>query len=133
MKDRTHLLLVALFAVGVGLAFLQEPGFGDDLTYWTQGLEMQERGPRSIERGSFHDLRWPVWGVCWALQHVPVIGMGIFSYYGVPLLYLALGAMLAFALGRTLLTSAAAGWACAVAFLFNPLLDSVLFRPMPDL
>jgi len=131
MKDRVHLFLVALVAVVVGLSFLQEPGFGDDLTYWTQGLEVHERGAKAWERASFHDLRWPVWGVCWALQQT--IGFGVVSFYGEPLLYLALGAMLAFGLGRTLLTTAAAGWACAIAFLFHPLLDSVCFRPMPDL
>lgn len=131
MKDRTHLLLVALMAVLVGLAFLQEPGFGDDLTYWTQGLEVHERGAKAWERASFHDLRWPVWGVCWALQQT--IGFGLVSYYGEPLLYLAIGAMLAFALGKRLLGTAAAGWAGAAAFLFHPLLDSICFRPMPDL
>lgn len=131
MKDRTHLLLVALMAVAAGLAFLREPGFGDDLTYWTQALEVQERGAKAWERASFHDLRWPVWGVCWALQHV--LGLGLASYYGVPLLYLALGAMLAFALGKKLLGSASAGWAGAIAFAFHPLLDSICFRPMPDL
>ena len=131
MKDRTHLLFVALFAALVTVAFLQEPGFGDDLTYWTQGLEVHERGERAWERASFHDLRWPVWGVCWALQRV--LGFGIASYYGEPVFYLALGAMLAFVLGKKLLGSAAAGWAGAIAFLFHPLLDSVCFRPMPDL
>lgn len=131
MKDRTHLLLVALMAFAVGLAFLQEPGFGDDLTYWTQGLEVHERGAKAWERGSFHDLRWPVWGICWALQQT--IGFGIASFYGEPLLYLALGAMLGFALGKKLLGTPAAGWAGAAAFLFHPLLDSICFRPMPDL
>jgi hypothetical protein len=131
MKDRTHLLLVALMALAVGLAFLREPGFGDDLTYWTQGLEVHERGAKAWERGSFHDLRWPVWGVCWALQRV--LGFGIASFYGEPLLYLTIGAMLAFMLGRKLLDSPAAGWAGAAAFLFHPLLDSICFRPMPDL
>lgn len=131
MKDRTHLVLVALFAALVGLLFLQEPGFGDDLTYWTQALEVHERGELAWERGSFHDLRWPVWGVCWVLQRT--IGLGIASYYGEPLIYLAIGAMLAFVLGKRLLGTAAAGWAGAAAFLFHPLLDSICFRPMPDL
>ncbi|MEQ1861774.1 MAG: hypothetical protein ABMA13_17795 [Chthoniobacteraceae bacterium] len=131
MKVRTHLLLVALMAVAVGLAFLQEPGFGDDLTYWTQALEVHERGPRAWERASFHDLRWPVWGVCWAIQRA--LGFGVSSYYGEPLLYLIAGALLAFALGRKLLDSTAAGWAAAIAFVFHPLLDSICFRPMPDL
>lgn len=131
MRDRVHLIFVALFALAVGLAHLREPGFGDDLTYWTQALEVHERGTLGWDRGSFHDLRWPVWGVCWAIQGV--MGFGISSYYGVPLLYLALGAMFAFALGRRMLGTAEAGWAGSMAFLFHPLLDSVCFRPMPDL
>jgi hypothetical protein len=131
MRPALHYLGVACLALLVGLLFLQEPGFGDDLTYWKQAFDTHEQGLRSIERGSFHDLRWPVWGVCWAIQ--AVAGFGLESFYGEPLFYLALGALLAFALGQKLLGSPAAGWAGAVAFLFQPLLDSVCFRPMPDL
>lgn len=130
-KDQFQLLLVALLGLLVGLAFLEEPGFGDDLTYWGQGLEVHERGELGWDRGSFHDLRWPVWGVCWALQRG--LGFGIASFYGEPLLYLALGAMLAYVLGKRLLDKPAAGWAAAMGFLFHPLIDPVCHRPMPDL
>jgi len=53
--------------------------------------------------------------------------------YGEPLLYLVAGALLAFVLGRKLLDSPGAVRAGAIAFVFHPLLDSVCFRPMPDL
>lgn len=131
MKKSAHLPLVALMAILVGLAFIQSPGFGDDLTYWMQALDVHEHGTAAWERGSFHDLRWPVWGICWAIQGM--LGFGIASFYGEPLFYLALGSIIAFALGRRLLGNAAAGWAGAMAFLYHPLLDSVCFRPMPDL
>ena len=131
MKDRFHIYLLALLAFLVGVLFLQEPGFGDDLTYWSFGLDLHERGLHAWQRHSFHDLRWPVWGVCWSLQGL--LGFGVASFYGEPIFYLIAGSLLGFALGRKLLGSAAAGWACAIAFLFLPLLDSVSFRPMPDL
>lgn len=131
MKDRYHFLLLVLLAAIVGIAFLEGPGFGDDLTYWSFGFDLHERGLSAWQRHSFHDLRWPVWGVCWVLQGI--LGFGITSYYGEPLFYLALGTVLSFWLGRKLLGSIAGGWACAVAMLFQPLLDPVVFRPMPDL
>jgi hypothetical protein len=131
MKLRWHYLLVAMAALFISALFLRGPGFGDDLTYWAQAFDMHERGAKSIERYSFHDLRWPVWGVCWAIQGVVGFGMG--SFHGEPLFYLTLGALLAFAIGRQLLQSVAAGWAGAIGFLFHPLLDSICFRPMPDL
>ena len=131
MKTRVHLLLVALAAWAIGLCFLQEPGFGDDLTYWSFAFDLHERGLIAWQVNSFHDLRWPVWGVSWVLQAIG--GPGLIAYYGVPLLYLAGGAMLAFAFGRRLLGSIPAGWACALAFIFHPLLDTVAYRPMPDL
>jgi hypothetical protein len=131
MKLRWHSLLVALLALFVSSLFLRGPGFGDDLTYWTQAFDTHERGLKSIERFSFHDLRWPVWGVSWVIQGIVGFGMG--SFYGVPLFYLTLGALVAFTLGRMLLRSTAAGWAAAIGFIFHPLLDPVCFRPMPDL
>ena len=63
MKLRWHYLLAGLLALLVSVSFLRGPGFGDDLTYWTQAFDMHERGAVSIERYSFHDLRWPVWGI----------------------------------------------------------------------
>src|SRR6478752_3182449 len=81
-----HYLLVAVFALVIGATFLRGPGFGDDLTYWTQGFEAHEHGWKSIDRNSFHDLRWPVWGVSYVIQGV--VGFGMASYSGVPLFYL---------------------------------------------
>ncbi len=126
-----HLALVALAAAAVGLLFLREPGFGDDLTYWSFGFELHERGLAAWQRQSFHDLRWPVWGVCWLLQ--AVCGPGLIAYYGEPLLYLAGGAALAFTFGWRITRSLGAAWACGIAFAFHPLLDTVSYRPMPDL
>jgi hypothetical protein len=131
MKTRHHLLAVILLAFIVGMAFLREPGFGDDLTYWTFAFDLHERGFDAWQVKSFHDLRWPVWGVCWLLQ--PIFGYHLASFYGVPLLYLAAGASIAFVFGKRVLGSVPFAWACAIAFLFHPLLDSVAFRPMPDL
>lgn len=126
-----HLIFVALAGAFIGLCFLQEPGFGDDLTYWSTAFNLHERGFDALQRQSFHDLRWPVWGVCWILQ--ALFGPGLISYYGVPLFYLALGAMLAFAFARLLTRSIALGWLAALLFAFHPLLDTVCYRPMPDL
>lgn len=131
MKLRWHLLLVALFAVLAGISFIQEPGFGDDLTYWNQALEVHEHGTAGWDRSSFHDLRWPVWGICYVLQ--PIVNYSIASFYGEPIFYLTLAALLAFLFGKRLLGSVEAGWAGAAAVLFHPLFDSVCFRPMPDL
>ncbi|MDQ3622783.1 MAG: hypothetical protein M3463_09870, partial [Verrucomicrobiota bacterium] len=132
MKTGAHLWAVALMAMTAGLLFLREPGFGDDLTYWSFAFDLHERGvEKAWQKGSFHDLRWPVWGVCWLLQ--PLTGFGLASYYGEPLLYLAAGASLAFAFGRLVTRSTPIGWGCAIAFVFHPLLDTVCYRPMPDL
>jgi hypothetical protein len=131
MKTRTHLLGILLMALIVGVLFLREPGFGDDLTYWSFAFDLHERGLKAWQVKSFHDLRWPVWGVSWVLQGI--FGPGLIAYYGVPLLYLSTGAMLSFVFGRKLAGSIAVGWGCAMAFVFHPLLDSVAYRPMPDL
>ena len=131
MKDRYHYLLLALLAILVGVLFLQDPGFGDDFTYWSFAFDLHERGLSAWQKWSFHDLRWPVWGVCWVLQGL--FGFGLVAYYGEPILYLIVGSLIGFVMGRKLLGTAAAGWACAIAFLFHPLLDSVSYRPMPDL
>ena len=68
MRLRWHLFAVTLVALAIGLLFLQEPGFGDDLTYWSFAFDLHERGLVAWQKASFHDLRWPVWGVCWVLQ-----------------------------------------------------------------
>ncbi|HEY2342334.1 MAG TPA: hypothetical protein VGH90_04855, partial [Chthoniobacteraceae bacterium] len=126
-----HLALVILFAVGVTVLFLQEPGFGDDFTYWRFAFTLHERGLGAWLQLSFHDLRWPVWIICWIIQGL--IGPGILSYYGEPIFYMAVGAALAFTFGRLITGSVAVAWAGAIAFLFHPLLDTVCYRPMPDL
>jgi hypothetical protein len=72
-----YLVLVALFGMAVGALFIHEPGFGDDFTYWSFGFDLHERGLKAWYGGSFHDLRWPVWGVCWALQ--AIFGPGLLS------------------------------------------------------
>jgi hypothetical protein len=131
MKDRWHYLLLALVALGIGASFLREPGFGDDFTYWQQAFDVREQGRAAWSQHSFHDLRWPVWGVCWVLQEA--FGWGLGAYWGAPLFYLVVGAWLCFGLARRLMESALAGWLSASVFLFHPLLDSVCYRPMPDL
>ncbi len=126
-----HCLLLVLAAVAVGLGFLQEPGFGDDLTYWSFAFDLHEQGLKAWQIHSFHDLRWPVWGVCWLLQKV--FGFGLASYYGVPIIYMTGGALLSFTFARKLTRSLATAWIAALAFLLHPLLDTVCYRPMPDL
>jgi len=134
MKEKRwtlHLLLIALFAAGIGVLFLQEPGFGDDFTYWAFALRLHEHGLKAWYSDSFHDLRWPVWGICWLIQAFR--GPGLLSYYGEPILYLMAGAALSFTFGRLIMRSLPASWACGIVFLFHPLLDTVNYRPMPDL
>jgi 4-amino-4-deoxy-L-arabinose transferase-like glycosyltransferase len=126
-----HQLLLALLSLAVSLLFLREPGFGDDLTYWSLAFDLHDVGAAEWSERSFHDLRWPVWGVSWLWQ--ALFGPGLASFYCVPALYLAAGSAVAFTFGRKVLGSLAAGWACAVALLFLPMLDPVVSRPMPDL
>src|SRR5688572_17271998 len=130
MKLRIHLLLLTLVAVATGLLFLDEPKFGDDFTYWYHAFNLHERGTDAWSKASFHQIRWPVWGVCWVLQGI--FGPGLVSYYGTPYLYLTLGSLGAFALGWLVFHKPAAAWACSLAFLFHPLLDTLVARPMPD-
>src|SRR3954470_12059723 len=85
-----HLLLLSLLTTLISLLFLQEPGFGDDLTYWSFALDVRERGFEAWSVNSFHDLRWPVWGVSWVFQSLGVDGLG--AYSGVPIFYLVVGA-----------------------------------------
>lgn len=126
-----HLALVVLFGMAVGVLFIHEPGFGDDFTYWSFGFDLHERGLKAWYGGSFHDLRWPVWGVCWLLQSI--FGPGLLSYYGEPVLYLGFGAALTFTFARMLTDSLRVSWWAAAVFLFHPLIDTVCYRPMPDL
>lgn len=113
------------------LLFLQAPGLGDDLSYWQLGFELHEQGWQAWDDGSFHDLRWPVWGVSWLLQ--AITGPGLIGYYGVPMLYCALGAWLVFRFGRLIYRAEALALLGATLFLFHPLLNPIVYRPMPDL
>lgn len=122
---------IAVLAVFVGQLFLREPGFGDDLDYWRLAFQLHEQGGSAWSSSRFHDLRWPVWGVSWLIQSIT--GPGLASFHGVPIFYLIVGALAAFVFATRLLASSPAGWFCALVFLFHPLLDSVCFRPMPDL
>lgn len=126
-----HFAAVVALAFAIGLLFLQPTRLGDDFTYWSFAFDLHERGLRAWQAQSFHDLRWPVWGACWILQGI--VGPGLISFYGQPLLYLAAGATLAFWFGKQVAGSLRVAWISAVAFLFHPLLDTVCYRPMPDL
>ncbi len=122
---------VVLFALGIGLVFLREPGFGDELTYWSLAFDLHDLGKGAWSEHSFHDLRWPVWGVSWLWQCL--FGPGLASYYCTPLIYLAAAASAAFTFGRLVLRSVGLGFLCVVTLLFLPVLDPVIDRAMPDL
>lgn len=130
-RRHLHLFLACLFAAFVAVLFLKQPGFGDDLTYWTAAFHMHENGLAAWHKGSFHDLRWPVWGVIWLVQCVT--GPGLISFYAEPVVYLMAGAALSFTFARLATRSIHLAWAAAMAFLLHPLLDTVSYRPMPDL
>jgi hypothetical protein len=127
-----HAILLAFLSIGVTLLYLDAPQFSDDFTYWMYGFDLHERGTGGFwTRGSFHQLRWPVWGLCWLAQGV--FGPGLLSYYFAPFLFIVLGSLGAFALGWMLFKKPAPAWACAIVFLFHPLLDVNLTRPYPDI
>ena len=50
-----------------------------------------------------------------------------------PIFYLASGAAVALTFGRLLLRTAWGGWLCAAAYFSAPLLDTVIYRPAPDI
>lgn len=104
---------------------------GDDLTYWTFGYDLHEIGLKAWGPTSFHDLRWPVWGWCWVLQGIGL--QGIAAYSGVGIIYMTAGAAVAFTFGRIITKTLPFAWACGLAFLFCPMLDTLCHRPMPDL
>ncbi len=126
-----HLGGLCLLTVALGILFLRPTKLGDDFTYWSYAFDLHERGLDALQPNSFHDLRWPVWGVCWLLQ--ALVGPGLLSFYGAPLLYLATGAALSFTFARLIGTSLRVAWAAGIAFFFLPVLDTVCYRPMPDL
>lgn len=120
-----------LLALGVFLLFIQGPGLGDDFQYWWMAADLHLNGAAAWNVKSFHFLRWPVWGIAWGLQ--ALFGPGLISYYGIPLFYITCGALLAFTLGSRIFQNRTGAWGCTLAFLFHPLLDDVIYRPMPDL
>ena len=122
---------VVAVSVMIGILFIHEPGFGDDFTYWSLAFNLHEVGPAAWQVDSFHDLRWPVWGMIWLSQSV--FGPGLVSYYSVPLFYLAAAATIVFAFARILGFATVGSWLSVLALLFAPVLDVVIFRPMPDL
>lgn len=124
-------LLLILCAFAAGFAFLKAPGLGDDFGYWWIAWSIHENGFNGWNPDSFHNLRWPIWALIYWLQ--ALFGPGLLAYYAVAYSYLALGGIVAYTVGGSLLKSRAAGWACAIAFFFHPLIDSVIFRPMPDM
>ena len=128
---RTDRLAVALLALGIFLLFVRGPGLGDDFQYWWMPADLHLRGSSAWNVNSFHFLRWPVWGISWALQ--TLFGPGLAAYYGVPLFYVTCGSLLAFGFGLRIFQTRTAAWGCALAYLFHPLLDDVIYRPMPDL
>lgn len=126
-----HYLALAILSLVVGMLFLSPPGFGDEFTYWSLAFDLHEVGGSSWNLHSFHDLRWPVWGLLWLWQ--TLFGTGLASFYCVPLMYLVAATALVFTFGRLVLRSVRGAWVCAIALLFAPVLDSVVYRPMPDL
>ncbi len=131
MKKLVTPLLLFFGAFLVSWIYQTPPSLGDDLNYWGLAFDLHHQVPGAWSPTSFHDLRWPVWGVCWLLQ-IP-FGYSALSYYLEPMVYLGGGAvvvwLLALEVGATSRTAAVAG----ILFLFHPQLDSVIDRPMPDL
>jgi len=131
MKKLLTPLLLFFGAFLVSWIYQTPPSLGDDLNYWGLAFDLHHGVPGAWSTTSFHDLRWPVWGVCWLLQFP--FGYSALSYYLEPMVYLGAGAivvwLLALEIGATERTAIVAG----ILFLFHPQLDSVIDRPMPDL
>lgn len=120
-----------LLACAVFLLFLKGPGLGDDFSYWRIGFDIHESGLEGWNPKSFHNLRWPIWGLCWVLQGV--LGFGPASFYGVPLFYLLLATGAVYFLARRFFLQPLPALGATFLFLCHPLLDPVISRPMPDL
>lgn len=130
-SSKNDRLAVGFLALAIGLLFIHGPGLGDDFQYWWIAADLHLRGGSAWNPTDFHSLRWPLWGLSWILQ--AVFGPGTISYYGVPLFYVTCGALLAYVLGARVFQNRVAAWGCTLAYLFHPLLDDVIYRPMPDL
>lgn len=124
-------LLLFLGGFLVSWLYQTPPSLGDDLNYWGLALDLHQGVPGAWNPGSFHDLRWPVWGMCWLLQCL--VGYSALSYYLEPMVYLGAGAVLVRALAREIGASERVALVAGILFLFHPQLDSVIDRPMPDL
>lgn len=94
-------------------------------------MDLHSGVPGAWSAESFHDLRWPIWGLCWLLQ-IP-FGFDALSYYLQPMIYLGGGAVVVRALTREIGGSLDTALLAGILFLFHPQIDSVIDRPMPDL
>lgn len=124
-------IIVFFLGVAVALLYQKPPTLGDDIEYWGLALDLHQGVPGAWKSDSFHDLRWPVWGMCWVLQ--ALFGFSSWSYYLEPAVYLGGGALLIFHLALKAGLPQGLRWAAVILFLFHPLLDPSLGRPMPDL
>ncbi|MGC1480289.1 MAG: hypothetical protein WA771_07280 [Chthoniobacterales bacterium] len=133
MKTPPFLTPTLLFfgAFVVSWIYQTPPSLGDDLNYWGLAMDLHRGTPGAWSEESFHDLRWPVWGLCWLLQ-IP-FGFSALSYYLQPMVYLGAGAVLVHAMTREIGASRSIALLAGILFLFHPQLDSVIDRPMPDL
>jgi hypothetical protein len=120
-----------LLTLVVFLVFLQHPGLGDDFSYWKVGYGLANGVSGAYRAGNFHDLRWPIWGACWAIQ--TLTGSSMLAYYGVPFFLMWSGTAIVFWAARWLGFVGAGAWGAAGMFLLHPLADAVSYRPMPDL
>lgn len=124
-------LLLFLAGFAVSWIYQTPPSLGDDLNYWGLAFDLHHDVPGAWNPNSFHDLRWPVWGLCWLLQ-IP-FGFSALSYYLQPMVYLGAGAVVVWRLAREVGVTERTALVAGVLFLFHPQLDSVIDRPMPDL
>lgn len=124
---------LALFfgAFLVSWLYQTPPSLGDDLNYWGLAFDLHHGIEGAWSTTSFHDLRWPVWGLCWLLQ-IP-FGYSALSYYLEPMVYLGAGAVVVWLLALEVGASRRVALVAGILFLFHPQLDSVIDRPMPDL
>lgn len=126
-----HCLVLFAGACFVSWLYQDPPSLGDDLNYWGLAMDLHQHVTGAWSENSFHDLRWPVWGLCWLLQFP--LGFSALSYYAEPMVYLGAGAIVVYSLAREVGTSAIVALLAGILFLFHPQLDSVVDRPMPDL
>lgn len=124
-------LLLFFGAFLVGWIYQTPPSLGDDLNYWGLAFDLHHNVPGAWSRESFHDLRWPVWGLCWLLQ-IP-FGFSALSYYLQPMVYLGAGAVVVYFLAKEIGLTRLAAFTAGILFLFHPELDTLIDRPMPDL